>query len=184
MRIKNRITPEINSSTMADIAFLLLIFFLVTTTIINDKGILLLLPPNNPDKPIVEIHDRNLFKIQINSADNLLINDEPNSDLGKMRKDIKAFILNHGEDIKSSISPKEAVVSLKTNRGTSYAKFIEVLNAVQGAYYDIYAANINLSNDAFRNLDRTKPEDLKLINKAKNGIPMNISIAEPSNSIL
>ena len=38
-------SEEINSSSMADIAFLLLVFFLVTTTISMDKGISLVLPP-------------------------------------------------------------------------------------------------------------------------------------------
>jgi biopolymer transport protein TolR len=36
---KQRAAPEINASSMADIAFLLLIFFLVTTTIDVERGI-------------------------------------------------------------------------------------------------------------------------------------------------
>mgnify|MGYP002832707836 CR=1 FL=1 len=36
---ERRPAQEINSSSMADIAFLLLVFFLVTTTISLDKGI-------------------------------------------------------------------------------------------------------------------------------------------------
>ncbi|MDH5475296.1 MAG: biopolymer transporter ExbD [Cyclobacteriaceae bacterium] len=182
MRVGGRRNPEINSSSMADIAFLLLIFFLVTTTIVNDKGILLLLPPKNTDIPlIVEINERNIFKIRINSSNQILVEGEKTDDLVKMKVDIQAFVLNYGKDKKSSESPLKAVVSIKTNRGTSYEKFVAVLNAVQGVYHDIYANNISLSNEEYRNLDFGNPDERRLIIKAKNGIPMNISIAEPSN---
>jgi biopolymer transport protein ExbD len=53
---KNR-EPEIPTSSMADIAFLLLIFFLVTTTIDVDTGIGMVLPPKldeNIDPPPVK----------------------------------------------------------------------------------------------------------------------------------
>ena len=181
MRNKSRRNPEINSSSMADIAFLLLIFFLVTTTIVNDKGIFIQLPPKIiDDQPILPLHGRNLFKIALNSSDQLLVNDEISSDLDKIKSDIKTFILNYGKDEALSESPIKAVVSIKSNRGTSYDKFIAVLNTVQGAYYDIYASNVNISNKEYRSLDYGKPEERLLISKAKAGIPMNISIAEPS----
>ena len=41
---RKRTVDEVNSSSMADIAFLLLVFFLVTTTISMDKGINIILP--------------------------------------------------------------------------------------------------------------------------------------------
>lgn len=167
---------------MADIAFLLLIFFLVTTTIVNDKGILLLLPPLNPDDTTVKkIHDRNLFKIQLNSVNQMLINGDFEEDLRKVRSDVIVFVMNRGKNKNLSDSPKEAVVSIKTNRGTSYERFVEVLNAVQGAYFDIYSDRLNISIEAYRNLNYGKPEERKHIRKAKDGIPMNISIAEPTN---
>lgn len=182
MRVRKRKDAEINSSSMADIAFLLLIFFLVTTTIVNDKGVMLLLPPKKiNDDPIAEVHERNLFKIQVNSVDQLLVNNELATDLNVIRSDIKAFVLNNGQDKASSESPRKAIVSIKTNRGTSYEKYIQVLNMVQGAYYDIYSKNANLTNMAYRSLRMSRPEEKDIIVNAKRGIPMNISIVEPSN---
>jgi biopolymer transport protein ExbD len=43
-RKKSKVSDEIPTSSMADIAFLLLIFFLVTTTFPKDKGLAIVLP--------------------------------------------------------------------------------------------------------------------------------------------
>lgn len=60
----NKIMPEINAGSMADIAFLLLIFFLVTTTIGADKGLQMLLPSKKTiNTPLSDVHDRNMFKV-------------------------------------------------------------------------------------------------------------------------
>ena len=58
---------EINSSSMADIAFLLLIFFLVTTTMDVDTGMKRTLPPiadNEQQQQDVELKQRNLNSIK------------------------------------------------------------------------------------------------------------------------
>ena len=55
-----RPTQEINSSSMADIAFLLLVFFLVTTTISMDKGISLVLPSEGNE---LEVNRKNIVNI-------------------------------------------------------------------------------------------------------------------------
>ena len=44
-----RKVPDINSSSTADIAFLLLIFFLITTSMDTDRGLARLLPPPPED---------------------------------------------------------------------------------------------------------------------------------------
>ncbi|MTI20918.1 biopolymer transporter ExbD [Fulvivirga sp. RKSG066] len=191
MARKQREDPQINSSSMADIAFLLLIFFLVTTTIANDRGLSLQLPPDPDDieKTDIQIPERNLFKIQINSADKMLVEGEPfEQGPDELRKQIKEFVLNNGRDPESSDSPKEAIVSLKTDRGTTQEKFIEVIDAIQGAYYDMYADRVGVTNERWREIasDLTDPENKRIYDKGRgktaDGLefPMNLSIAEPT----
>ncbi len=180
-RLKKRIDTEINAGSMADIAFLLLIFFLVTTTINSDKGIIMKLPPEQKiDIPFIKIPERNLFKIMINSKDELLIENELVENLDGIRQQIKTFILNPKKDKNLAVSPRKAIVSIKTNRGTSYDKYISALDQVQAAYYEIYAEQAGITADEFRKLDRKDPAQQEKYEKGRKDIPMNISIAQPS----
>lgn len=182
-RKKDRPAAEVNSGSMADIAFLLLVFFLVTTTIPNEKGLLLQLPPKqdpNVPPPEVKLNDRNIFKVSINSADKLLVEDEPLEDVSLLRDMAKEFIMNPNNDPTLSESPQDAIVSLKGNRGTSYEMYIQVLDQLQGAYYEIYGERVGLTAQEYRNLDRSKPDELELYERGKEGIPMAISIAQPT----
>tara|TARA_Y100000588_G_C13365133_1_gene548209 strand:+ start:135 stop:434 length:300 start_codon:yes stop_codon:yes gene_type:complete len=65
---------EINSSSMADIAFLLLVFFLVTTTISMDKGLSLVLPPVGEE---LEVNRKNITNILINESGKVLFDEKP-----------------------------------------------------------------------------------------------------------
>ena len=191
-RNRGRENPEINSSSMADIAFLLLIFFLVTTTIANDKGLLIPLPPD-PDQMEdldIKIPERNLFKIQINSADRLLVEGEPfTQDPKELKPMIKEFVNNNGRDPESSDSPQKAIVSLKTDRGTTQDMFIQVLDNIQAAYYEMYAERAGVTAEQWRKIidDLKDPDNKRLYDmgrgKTPEGdieFPMQISIAEPT----
>jgi biopolymer transport protein ExbD len=205
MARSGRKLPEVNSSSMADIAFLLLVFFLVTTTIATDKGLTLTLPPKaDPNEPPPDItkNQRNIFKILVNSSDRILVEDEPLTDVTELRAMVKDFVLNFGQideeaqtlyntlpatlkalskkDPTSSDNPKEAVVSFKADRGTSYDIYIAILDELQGAYYEIYGERIGLNADEFRSLDRKNPSEMAKYRLARGGIGMNISIAEPT----
>ena len=207
-RKTNRPSTEVNSGSMADIAFLLLIFFLVTTTIANDKGIAMLLPPKpDPNEPPPEVtkNDRNIFKILANSQDRLLVEDEPLQDVFELKDMVKEFVVNFGnpdeDDVAvynslpptlkslvnstgkrpdSSDGPGEAVVSFKADRGTSYELYIQILDQVNGAYNEIYAERAGMTVDEWRVIDRKDPEMKKRYNLARSGIPRAISIAEPN----
>lgn len=203
-RKKNRMSTEVNAGSMADIAFLLLIFFLVTTTIASDKGILNILPPKlDPDNPPpkIDLNERNIYTILVNANDDLLVEGEYRKSPDGLDEDIKAFILNFGapdedatllfnslpaslkalaaREAHSSDNPGKAVVSIKTNRGTSYAKYLEIFDLAKKAYFDIYAERVNLTTDEYRALSGKDDAEVSLQDKGKEGIPMAISIAEP-----
>jgi biopolymer transport protein ExbD len=188
-----RSTPDIPNASMADIAFLLLVFFLVTTTVANDRGLSIQLPPPPealPPDVDIKIQERNLFKIQINSFDNILV--EGNPFTGSMRElsdQIKEFVLNNGKDPNSSDNPEKAIVSYKTDRGTSHKRFIEVLDAIQRSYYEIYAQRAGITTKKWLEVssDLVDPANRKLYElgrgktpEGKPEIPMNVSIAEPT----
>jgi biopolymer transport protein ExbD len=186
-----RSTPEIPNASMADIAFLLLTFFLMTTTIANDKGLSLVLPPppEAQQQEEIKIQEHNMFKIALNSNDALAVEGEYMNDVSGLKEDIKKFILNNGRDEHSSDNPIKAVVSFKTDRGTSHKRFVEILDIIQGAYYDIYAERAGVTNARWRELSNKldDPENVRLydLGRGKNSdgtleIPMNISIAEPT----
>lgn len=193
---------------MADIAFLLLIFFLVTTTVASDKGIALLLPPKpDPNQPPPEVkeNDRNIFKILVNSNDNILVENEPLTDVSKIKDKVKDFVLNFGKATPeneqllgtlaasqqnyingklrkpdSSDSPGKAIVSYKTDRGTSYRTYLAILDQVMEAYDEIYAERAGLTTEQFLALDHRDPRQEEVYNHAREGIPKAVSIAEPS----
>jgi len=190
-----RTTPEIPNASMADIAFLLLTFFLVTTTMPNTRGLYIQLPPPPEAQPPedVQIQERNLFKVQVNSFDNVLVEGEPWMGSERELTDkIKEFILNYGKDPASSDNPEKAIVSYKTDRGTSYKKFIQMLDAMQAAYYEIYAERAGITPERWREIasdpDLENNAEMKEIYNKGRGvrpdgtieIPLALSIAEPT----
>jgi biopolymer transport protein ExbD len=190
MRRKDRGGAEISSGSMADIAFLLLIFFLVTTQIATDKGILIRLPPKpdpNEPPPDIKFNQRNIFKILINSQDQLLVEDEPLYDISTIKESVKEFVLNDGRNPNLSDSPKDAIVSIKADRGTSYDIFINIYDQVEAAYMEMYGDRVGLTADEFRALQLNDPADKKIYDRARDldedgkpQFPKQISIAEPT----
>jgi biopolymer transport protein ExbD len=173
---------ELNASSMADIAFLLIIFFMVTTIFNEEKGLSLMLPPFQQHPVTQPVHDRNLYKIQINSTDQLLINGIPEMNLDGVREELKTFILNNGALTTLSESPLKAIVSLKADRGTSHKVFIWVLDEIQATYYEIYAERAGIPLDQYRELKLNDSKEKELYDRGREGIPMNISIAEPTHA--
>ncbi len=146
--------PEINAGSMADIAFLLLIFFLVTTTMDTDKGISRKLPEKQDDIDPPILKEKNVFIVTVNRNNDILVEGDYFMTVDKLREEAIKFIDNGGgfgnpidgadpaecdwcegaKDPKSSDHPNKAVISLESDRGTSYGTYIAVQNELVGAY--------------------------------------------------
>lgn len=183
MARKKRASAEVNSGSMADIAFLLLIFFLVTTTIASDMGIAVMLPPDEENRDDVKIKERNIFNVLINSNDMLLVEDDV-MDVTRLKAEAKKFVSNNGSDPKSSESPKKAIISLKTDRGTSYEKYIEVRDILKQAYSELRAEHLGVSLKEYQFIyeNRKEGEYKEKYKEAREAYPEQVSDAEPSDT--
>lgn len=198
-----RDVPEVNAGSMADIAFLLLIFFLVTTTIEKDSGIARTLPPKEENEDEVNIRKRNLFIVNVNKNDDILVNEEPMR-LEDLRAAAIEFIDNGGapqgtadycnycqglRDPNSSDNPDKAIISLHNDRLTSYKMYIAVQNELVAAYnelrnresqrlygWDFTEVKNAIAEGNYRGNVELAEERLKEIQKM---IPQKLSEAEP-----
>lgn len=140
--------PEINAGSMADIAFLLLIFFLVTTTMNVDSGILRKIPEKPKEGAIIDIKEKNILEVNINKNNELFV-DGKIIQLKELKQIAIDFIDNGGGlDINknkcdwcegyqittSSDHPSKAIISINTDRTTSYETYISVLDNLNSAY--------------------------------------------------
>ena len=125
---QRRPMQEINSSSMADIAFLLLVFFLVTTTISMDKGISLVLPSEGNE---LEVNRKNIVNILMNESGKVLLDDKPTK-----VNDIK------GKVEKKLSSNPNLIFSVQTHPRTKYKDYLKVLDQLKEAK----ATKISIAN--------------------------------------
>lgn len=176
-KTRDRMNNEINAGSMADIAFLLLIFFLVTTTIAEDKGILVRLPPWSDEEPdITKLKERNVYSVLVNANNQLLVREEPMR-IGQLRENAKEFISNPRRLENMSESPKNAIISLKNDRGTNYQTYLAVYNELKGAYDELW------DELAQKRYGEPYSDDMPFAQRKaiKGEIPMVLSEAEPTN---
>ena len=183
-------TPALNTTSSADIAFLLLIFFLVSTTMDVDKGIQRRLPPmpdENQKQQDIKVNRRNIVVVRINSQDRILAGGVP-MDVTQVKEKIKEFITNPANS--ESLPEKEmkdiegfgqyavskGVVSLQNDRGTSYSAYLRVQNEIVKAFNEIRDdfAMINYGSK-YADLDEEKQRIVR------DAVPQSISEAEPKD---
>ena len=126
---RKRKVDEVNSSSMADIAFLLLVFFLVTTTISMDKGINIILQAEGSNK---DVNTEDIINVVL-AADGSIVFDE------KLKKihEIKGLVEN---EIRKN---KNMIFSIKTSTRADYQDYVALLDEFKKAK----AKKISIAND-------------------------------------
>ena len=154
MARKKKSMPGINSSSTADIAFMLLIFFLTTTSMDTDKGLARRLPPP-PDPNVkqnddLKVKERNVLQVRINKDNQLMVGSEY-MEVTQLRAKAKEFIANpNDEESKPEkhvvnipllggdcMVTKNHVISVTNDVGTSYQAYIDVQNELVAAYNEL-----------------------------------------------
>ena len=180
-------TPGLNTSSMADISFLLLTFFLMTSSINTDMGIARRLPPPlPPNQEPPEVHERNIFIVKINSHDKLLYNGEYGR-IEDLKARAKEFLENPENkpdlpekiptdiELLGTVDVSKGVISLQNDRGTSYDMYLQVQNELAAAINEM---RNNMSQAKFgRSFADLNEAQKKAIEKA---IPISVSEAEPT----
>jgi len=183
-------TPAINSSSTADIAFLLLCYFLMTTTMGTQAGLSRRLPPMPAENQKTEdqkVNRRNIIVVRINSADRIFAGTDV-IDVSQVKDKIKNFLTNPLNDpnlpekevkVIEGIGPyavSKGVISLQNDRGTSYRAYIAVQNELMKAINEL-RDDFALSHYG-RKYASLEDDQQKLVREA---IPGNISEAEPKD---
>lgn len=198
--------PGLNSSSMADISFLLLIFFLVTSSMDTDTGLARRLPPPPQDEQNLqemEVQRRNLMVVLVNSQNQTMVRDQMGDEWyanitemvgrgGKvgLKDKVKEFVTNpnnnpnlpelteqdFGEPIGTVLTAADHVISLQNDATTSYKAYIAVQNELVKAYNELR------EEAALKYYNKhyadLLPDQQEKINKL---YPQRISEAEPKN---
>ncbi len=191
---KKRKVPGLNSSSTADISFILLIFFLITTSMDTDQGLARTLPRPPEDEQQnneIKVKERNILNIRINKDDYVMVttltDEDYIKDIDEITDRAKAFILNENEDPdlpevvekdidllgKVKTTPNH-VISVQTDRGTSYGVYFQVQDRLVKAYNEL---RNDLAKKKFNcSFEQCSVKQKEAIRKA---LPLKISEAEP-----
>lgn len=127
IRRKQHEAPGLNTTSTADISFMLLIFFLVTTSMDVDKGLLRQLPSPEPQKKEQQqsvVDKANLMALRLTAGDTLLVNDKPMK-VSQLKEETIRFVHRLG---------KKHLISIESDRDADYNLYFQMQNQLMEAY--------------------------------------------------
>lgn len=118
--------PALNTTSTADISFMLLIFFLVASSMDVDKGLSRQLPPadNQQKQEESAINKNRLMTVKISAQNELTVDDKPLA-IEKLHGKVEGFIQRLG---------KNHMISLDADPQSDYNTYFKVQNELVTAY--------------------------------------------------
>ena len=128
MKKKSKVSDEVPTSSMADIAFLLLIFFLVTTVFPRDKGLPVVLPEQAEE---VEVSQKNILHLIVQPTGVVEVKRGESQQVQQMRADDIEALWR----LEITSNPN-LIAAVKTHPDAAYRFMVDVLDALQSAGAD------------------------------------------------
>lgn len=128
LRHNKRTVPQLNTTSTADISFILLVFFLIMTSMDTDKGLQRQLPPmdSKAQEEVTDVTRSNLLSISLDAASRLTI-DGKKAEVSSLRRRVTDFVGR-------SSHPARLVIDLDVDRRASYDSYFNVQNEIVAAY--------------------------------------------------
>ena len=118
--------PELNTTSTADISFMLLIFFLVTSSMDTDKGLLRqMAPPPLENEQPMDIQKDLVMRVTID-ADNQILCDDEIVTPQQLTEKVVAL---------ASVNREEHVISIEADPASTYETYFRMQDAIVGAYH-------------------------------------------------
>lgn len=126
-RKRIRQVPGLNTTSTADISFMLLIFFLVASSMSVDKGLMRQLPPmetkEQQQKP-TEVDRRQMLRLAI-TADNRLLMDEKPMAMDRLRRHLDSFLAQRGS---------RHMIMIEADAASDYDTYFHLQNVLVAAF--------------------------------------------------
>lgn len=128
---KKHIVPELNTTSTADISFMLLTFFLVTTSMDVDRGLVRQLPPLDDEHEetldATEVSRDNTLSFSITPSGELLMNGRQVA-VSNLRRQIAAFIGRR---------PAQHVIYVDADPAADYNSYFQLEDEIVAAYNSV-----------------------------------------------
>jgi biopolymer transport protein ExbD len=126
---KERVSDEIPTASMADIAFLLLVFFLTTTVFNEEKGLPIVLP--EPDTEEVDISAKNIIFFLIQEDGRVVVR------RGESEQEQTVSASQIEDLLRTELAANDKLIAaIKTSPRAAYKHMINVLDEVKLAGAD------------------------------------------------
>lgn len=123
---RKHIVPALNTTSTADISFMLLIFFLVASSMDVDKGLLRQLPPADTKEESLEVDvsKERLMELKITGDNQLLLDGQP-VEVSGLRNRVAEFVSRVGS---------KHLISIDADPNSSYETYFKMQNEIVVAY--------------------------------------------------